>query len=182
MPVPSAAKAPTFVQASLLFRRCELADLEVIQLHRGRAVCRRGWGVNWDLRGLAGQPNDRGNGRGRSRWSHRDRGSQGRGRRGPDSGGLCLEFKGSFSKSGIQFGGQGLELLECCVVPGGQLVFDSTLQALIEGLLKAHVIQICVLGMDREARDVVGNRGPLLQVFESGRCVSLKVWVPRIES
>ena len=168
----SAAEAPPFTQALLLFHQGELVDSEVVQLHRGCAIGRGGqgnsMGVSWDLRGSVERPSNRGNGRGRSQWSHQDRGPWDRRRGGFDSRGLRIEFEGSFPELDIQFGGQSLELFECRIVPGGQLILDSTLQAPVEGLSKGHVIQVRVLGIDREVRDVVGNCGRLLQVFQSG--------------
>ena len=124
-------------------------------------------GVSWDLRGSVERLSGRGNGRGHSRWSHWDRDPWDRRRGGFDSRGLCLEFEGSFPESDIQFDGQSLELFECRIVPDGQLVLDSTLQASVEGLSKGNIIQVCMLGIDREARDVVGNCGRLLQVFQN---------------
>src|SRR5271168_2072022 len=54
MPIFSAAEASTFAQAPLFFRRSELADPEVVQLHRGCAIRRGAGETAWGRIGICG--------------------------------------------------------------------------------------------------------------------------------
>src|SRR5271170_5520142 len=61
MSIFSATEAPTFAQAPLLFCRSELADSEVVQLHRGCAISHGE--TAWERIGISGvRLNDRATG------------------------------------------------------------------------------------------------------------------------